>query len=174
MEKPGGTGRPRKAHFREIGALAAEQILHRSAAFGLLRTEGIDPFRHQPPPEIGPPFDAQASSGPWRRNFPRGCRVRTRRRRNRLRPSRSRRVRFMTTINPTKKFARSPGGPATRLKLRGFSAPATAVGDRSAPVQRRGLRLNPKAAQSDSMKQQVDARAGFRARKRSPTANGRR
>ena len=49
--RDGEAGRHRQAerrHLRQIGALAAEQILHLAAAIGLFRAEGIDPFRHQP------------------------------------------------------------------------------------------------------------------------------
>ena len=36
MVKPGGTGSPRRAHFGEIGALAAEQIAQLGVAIGVL------------------------------------------------------------------------------------------------------------------------------------------
>ena len=40
--KPGGTGRPGDRHLREAGALAAEQVAHRRAAFRPSAAPGID------------------------------------------------------------------------------------------------------------------------------------
>ena len=42
--KPGGTGRRNAGHVGEVGALAAEQVLHVGAAFGLAVAEEVDAF----------------------------------------------------------------------------------------------------------------------------------
>ena len=52
---PGGDGEARRhgkaqiAHLGEIGALAAEQVLHLGAALGAAVAKAVDPFRHRPP-----------------------------------------------------------------------------------------------------------------------------
>ena len=42
--KPGGTGKPDARHFGQVGALAAEQGLHRAVAVGLPGSPRVDEF----------------------------------------------------------------------------------------------------------------------------------
>jgi len=43
---------PQVGHFREVGALAAEQVLHAALAFGFAVAEGVDPFGHRRSPWV--------------------------------------------------------------------------------------------------------------------------
>ena len=45
----GRHGQAEARHLGEVGALAAEQLLHRRGAFGLAVAEAVHPFRHEPP-----------------------------------------------------------------------------------------------------------------------------
>ena len=51
----GGDGQAKVGHFREIRALAAEQIAHLRRALGLAVAERIDPLGHAEPLERGRP-----------------------------------------------------------------------------------------------------------------------
>ena len=48
--KPSRNRQPDVDHFRQVCALAAEQILHVSLTFGLTAAKKIDPFSHAKPP----------------------------------------------------------------------------------------------------------------------------
>ena len=42
MVKPAGTGSPMLGHFGQVGALAAEQVLHLGVAVGAFGTETVN------------------------------------------------------------------------------------------------------------------------------------